>query len=91
MATELAIHLSEQALSSLTAAAVAAGRSPAEQAAVVVEKVYASESAHAVEADAANRAFESCFGSVDMGRPVGIINTEIDADLVRGYDSAPGA
>ena len=40
MSAELAIQLSDQAFSSLAAAAIAAGKTPAEQAAAVVETIF---------------------------------------------------
>jgi hypothetical protein len=91
MPTELAIHLSEQAFSSLAAAAVAAGKTPAEQAAAVVENVYAGGRPELRDAETANREFEQWFGSIDLGRPIGIENASLDADLAREYGSAHGS
>ena len=91
MPTELAIRLSEQAFSSLAAAAVVAGKTPAEQAAAVVETLYACGRAESRDAAPADQEFEQCFGSVAMGRPIGIANAAIDDDLAREYGTAHGS
>jgi hypothetical protein len=85
MNTELAIQLSEHTFAVLSSEASAAGKTPAELAASIVENVCAVERADERDPDAANRAFERCFGSIDMGRPIGIDNVQIDADLGRAY------
>jgi len=90
MNTNLDIQLSEQAFSSLSAEALAAGRSPAELAASVVESIYAGNQPDACDPQAARSQFEKCFGSVDLGRPVGLSNEVIDADLVGEYLNAHG-
>ena len=38
--------------------------------------------------DAARLEFEQCFGIVDLGRPIGIENLAIDADLAREYGAS---
>ena len=91
MHTNLAIQLSERAFTVLTSEASAAGKTPAELAASIVESVCAREGSQGCDADAANRAFEQCFGSVDIGRPLGIDNAEIDADLGRAYGANRGS
>ncbi len=68
MATQLAIQLSEGAFLSLAAAASAVGKSPAEQAAAVVENLYAASLRQHADPELANLEFEQCFGSVDLGR-----------------------
>ncbi len=85
MHSNLAIQLSEQAFSVLSSEALAAGKTPAELAALIVENICAGERLERCDADAANREFEQCFGTLDMGRPIGIDNAEIDADLGRAY------
>jgi hypothetical protein len=85
MHSNLAIQLSEHAFSVLSSEASAAGKTPAELAASIVENICAGERPDRCDAEAANRAFEQCFGSIDMGRPLGIDNPQIDADLGRAY------
>jgi hypothetical protein len=83
MDTNLAIRLSEHTLELLSQQALAAGKTPAELAASVVENAYSGNRATPADAAAARAAFERCFGSVDLGRPVGIANPAIDNDLAR--------
>lgn len=91
METNLSIHLSEQTFAVLSTAAAAEGKTPAELAAAVVENEYASGCApSSSDAQAARKRFEQCLGSVDLGRPIGIDNAEIDADLAREYGSTAG-
>jgi hypothetical protein len=88
MHTDLSIHLSEQAFSLLANEASAAGTTPAELAAALVEKAYAADSSASVIA--AGKGFVQCFGSVDLGKPIGLANGDIDADLAQAYGtSAP--
>jgi len=91
MNTNLAIQLSEHAFSSLAVEASASGKTPAELAASVVESVYAGGRLKSPDSQAARSRFERCFGSVDMGRPIGIDNEAIDADLARVYGAANGS
>ena len=91
MSTQLAIQLSEGAFASLAAAASAVGKSPAEQAAALVENLYAVSPRQHADPELANLEFEQCFGSIDMGLPVGIANPAIDADLGREYGAACGS
>ena len=90
MNTQLAIELSEQAFLSLSDEATIAGKSPAELAASVVENVYGVIRAGSSDAGAARSQFERCFGSIDLGRPIGIGNEAIDSDLARGYGPTTG-
>jgi hypothetical protein len=91
MRANLEIQLSEHTFSVLSSEAAAAGKSPAELAADVVESVYAGDRVVSPDPEAANRAFEQCFGSLDMGRPVGIDNAQIDIDLGRAYGANNGS
>jgi hypothetical protein len=90
MATHLAIQLSDGAFASLASAASAVGKSPAEQIVAIVESLYGA-SVPPADAELANLEFERLFGSVDLGRPVGIGNAEIDADLGREYGATCGS
>lgn len=90
MHTDLAIHLSEHTFSVLSNEASAVGKTPTELATAIVEKACAGKKFDRGDADAANRAFEQCFGSIDIGRPIGIDNNQIDIDLGRAYDAARG-
>jgi hypothetical protein len=91
MQTNLAIQLSEHTFSVLASEASAAGKTPAELAADVVESVYAGHRVVSADADAANREFERYFGSIDMGLPLGIDNAQIDVDLGRAYGANSGS
>jgi hypothetical protein len=90
MNTNLAIHLSQHAFELLSEQALAAGKTPAELAASVVESVYSGGRAKSIDAATARAEFERCFGTVDVGRPVGLSNEAIDADLAREYGTANG-
>lgn len=85
MDKNLAIQLSEQALSVLTSQASAVGKTPAELASSVVESIYGGDRVAVPDANAARAQFEHCFGSVDLGRPIGISNDAIDSDLAQEY------
>jgi hypothetical protein len=90
MNTNLAIQLSEHAFVLLTEQALAAGKTPAELAASVVENAYSGGLSKPLDAAAARAEFEKCFGTVDLGRPIGLANAAIDADLAREYGTAAG-
>jgi hypothetical protein len=87
MIHSLTIQLSEEAFSMLQRQAVAARTSPAELAAVSLERL--CEARRPVpsdaERDAARQRFERHFGEVDLGYPTGAENEGIDADLVAEY------
>jgi hypothetical protein len=90
MNTNLAIHLSEHAFELLSEQALAAGKTPAELAASVVEKAYGDMKAKSPDAESSRVEFERCFGTVDLGHPVGLDNHAIDAELAREYGNANG-
>ena len=90
MNTNLAIQLSEDAFVLLSEQALAAGKTPAELAASVVENIYAGGHPKSLNAATARAEFERCFGSIDLGQPVGLANPAIDADLAREYGTANG-
>jgi hypothetical protein len=90
MNTELAIQLSEHTFAVLSSEASAAGKTPAELAAAVVESIYAGDRIACPDPEAARARFEQWFGSIDMGRPIGIDNEAIDADLAREYGNTGG-
>lgn len=91
MSTQLPIELSEHAFAILSQQASAVGKTPAELAASVVETIYAGQGAQTPDPQTARAQFERCFGSVDLGRPVGLANDAIDADLARAYGTAHGS
>jgi hypothetical protein len=91
MSTRLPIELSEHAFAVLSQQASAVGKTPAELAASVVETIYAGQSAPQLDPETARAQFELCFGSVDLGRPIGITNDAIDADLARLYGTTNGS
>jgi hypothetical protein len=86
----LDIQLSEIAFAALSHQAAQAGKSPAELASAIVERAY-REPQNAHKNVAAKAHFEACFGSVDLGRPIGLANPAIDADLARAYGEATGS
>lgn len=87
MSTNLDIQLSEHVFSVLSNAASEAGKTPGELAAAVVESVYSDSRAALPDAAIARTRFEQCFGSIDLGLPIGLANDGIDADLARQYGS----
>jgi hypothetical protein len=91
MDTQLAIQLSEHAFTLLSEQATAAGTTPAEMAKIVVERALSDERRPRSKASTARADFESCFGSVDTGRAIGVENDAIDADLAREYGNATGS
>jgi hypothetical protein len=91
MNTNLAIQLSEHTFAQLSEQAAAAGTTPAELAAAVVESKFAGAPAIKIDAPTARAAFERCFGSVDLGAPIGTDNAAIDADLARQYGASNGS
>jgi hypothetical protein len=91
MSTNLAIQLSEQAFAALSEQAIAAGKTPSELAESVVECIYAGGRSKPIDPATARAEFERCFGSVDLGRPIGLANEAIDADLAREYGAPTGS
>jgi hypothetical protein len=89
MSTNLPIQLSDHTFQALASAAVNVGKTPAELAADVVERTYGSTPSK-VDPRVARAEFERCFGSIDIGTPVGVANDEIDRDLARIYQSSVG-
>jgi hypothetical protein len=85
MSSNLAIQLSDGAFAALSGQAAALGQSPSELAASVVEAAYSGGLSIAGDPFQARQRFEKCIGSVDLGRPIGIDNEGIDADLAREY------
>lgn len=90
MQDNLTIQLNEHTFAILSREALAAGKTPAELAASVVESVYASNPIGLPDPNAARQRFEQSFGSVDLGQPIGIDNQAIDADLARSYSNSDG-
>ncbi len=91
MSTQLPIELSEHAFAILSQQASAVGKTPAELAASVVETICAGQGAPTLDAQTARAQFEACIGSVDVGRPIGLANDAIDADLARVYGTTHGS
>lgn len=90
MAAQLNIQLTESTLARLTLAADAAGQSPPELVAAVVERAFGERDAVMPEPGQRGQLMK-LFGSLDMGRPVGIDNDAIDADLAREYEAPTGS
>ncbi len=85
MHANLDILLSDRALAALSDEAAAVGKTPAELAATIVERMYGGDRPAPSDPAAARAQFEACFGSVDLGQPIGIANDAIDIDLAREY------
>lgn len=88
MSTNLSIHLSEHTFALLSEKAAAIGATPAELAAAALESTFAGGEVSAIDPAIARKAFEQCFGSIDLGAPIGTENTAIDADLARQYGAS---
>jgi predicted DNA-binding antitoxin AbrB/MazE fold protein len=56
-----------------------------------IERSHTSTPASQSNADAARRRFEKCFGSVDIGHPIGIDNVAIDTELAGEYEVRNGS
>ncbi len=91
MDTHLAIQLTEHTFELLSQQAAAVGKTPAELAATAIEAAYSTGQAKPLDPTAARAAFEKCFGAVDLGRPIGIENSAIDADIARQYGTVNGS
>jgi len=50
-----------------------------------VEIANSTSEVSTADAAAARAEFERCIGSLDLGRPIGIANPAIDADIARQY------
>jgi hypothetical protein len=85
----LTVELSDEAFASLERTAKAAGISVDRVAAKSLERQFVSPKALMTESEkaAARARFNALIGSVDLGRPLGIDNEQIDADLVKEYGS----
>lgn len=87
MQANLAIQLSDSAFTALSSEAALLGKTPSELAAHVVETAYAGSDATQLDPATARQQFEQCFGSVDLGHPIGIDNDGIDDELASEYQS----
>ena len=89
MSTDLNIQLSPEAFTALQQLSLVTGRTPSEEAAAAIERQLATAPLRPKlseqEAQAARERFERHFGSIDLGRPIGIDNEQIDADLAKEY------
>ena len=86
----LTIQLSDKAYAALRRRAQAEGTSPARLIAEALEEQFGlSTDPASSQLDTAKQAarerFEHHIGAVDLGRPTGIDNEQIDADLARAY------
>jgi hypothetical protein len=90
MSTNLPIEVSDQAFRALASAAGNVGKTPAELAADVVERAYGLQRTK-TDPKAAQGEFEKCFGSINLGTPIGVENADIDRDLARAYESSAGS
>lgn len=90
MNTNVSIHLSEHAFELLSERASSVGKTPAELAASVVENACSQECSPFLDGAIARAEFERCFGSIDLGHPIGLSNDAIDADLVREFGNTGG-
>lgn len=96
MSQILTLELSDEVYNVLRDQAEAGGVSPAQVAAASLERQFLAfdSSRHdgrslrtEAEKQAARERFERHFGEVDLGRPTGMDNESIDADLAKEYVS----
>ena len=89
MSQTLIVELSDRAYATLQHEADTTGLSPAELAAQSIEQRYGTETSSATQDQVASQdareRFERHLGEVDLGRPTGADNANIDADLARVY------
>jgi hypothetical protein len=93
MSQIVTLRLSEQTYAQLQKEAEAAGTSPAEFAAIALEKQFtagngpasASPARSAAEKQAARERFERHFGGLDITGPTRTDNESLDADLAHEY------
>jgi predicted transcriptional regulator len=83
MSRALTVELSDEVFDDLSRQAATAGVAPEELAAAALEQKFADRRRRLDPA--ARGRFERLIGSVDLGRPVGLDNEQIDADLAREY------
>ena len=97
MSRALSVELSDAAFAALEIRARAAGRSPADLAAGLLEQQFIVPNGgqglqrppDEQTKQAARERFERHFGAVNLGQPTGADNESIDADLARAYDNRP--
>jgi len=95
MSRALSVELSDAAFTALELRARAAGKSPADLAAVLLEQQFVNPNGgqkpqplpDEQAKQAARERFEKHFGAVNLGHPTGADNESIDADLARAYDT----
>ena len=90
MSQTLTVKIEDQAYEAIRKQAEADGASPEQIASAALNQNFNGkhkrvDTRSEAEKDAANERFESLFGSVDLGHPIGIDNEQIDADLAREY------
>ncbi|MCC6493375.1 MAG: hypothetical protein IT424_10165 [Pirellulales bacterium] len=86
MSTDLNIPLTDATFAALCLGATLAGRSPHEEAAAALDRHYSGGPLpSAQQRSALRRRVHGHFGALDMGRPVGVDNDAIDADLAAEY------
>jgi alkanesulfonate monooxygenase SsuD/methylene tetrahydromethanopterin reductase-like flavin-dependent oxidoreductase (luciferase family) len=85
MSQQLTLELSDELYAALQQRAESTGTSPARVATAVLEAEIVVPTKSEAERQAARDRFRRHFGSVDLGRPTGVDNESIDADLAREY------
>ncbi len=90
MSTDLNIHLSPEAFTALQQVSRAAGRTPSEEAAALLEQFYRPLESNTTHTQlhsktTTGRRIEDFFGTIDLGHPICSDNMQIDADLAREY------
>lgn len=91
MFTDLTVHLSEHVFALLAEQAASVGKTPEELVVDVVESTFVGEARSTRDPATARAEFEQCFGSVDLGRPIGTVNPAIDVDLANEYGTPSGS
>jgi hypothetical protein len=90
MSQNLTLELSEQVFAAIQRQAQAIGISPAQLAAILLERQFPQAFKLLLDASEQNVAqakFERHFGTLEVGGSTGLDNESIDADLAREYAS----
>jgi predicted transcriptional regulator len=90
MSQALTVELNDQVFETIRKQAEAAGISPAQVVVAALEQRFNGnhkrvDARSEAQKQAARERFESHFGTVDLGHPIGTDNEAIDADLGREY------
>lgn len=89
MGKPLVVELKEKTYAALQRKARKEGLSPSTLVASSLERQFGKRNGKPLTEAEARARFERHFGSVDLGRPTGVDNENIDDDLAREYGADP--